>query len=442
MKKFGTILLTMILFSLCGGILLMFPQHERQEEIDLQSLEITQKVSRLTEKCQTKAEESKRFFEENNANDILENVALSYSVQKTADEIKILYDFDDRPMFLCISFKEGGYVVARLESEEVYERAEYGKLPYYEIETKCYYMGTGLYFYQKAGQVYEVATQKIVSKSVKTILQEELYKSIEREILFTTIQNNDTELETVSDASTRSTMYLMGMQNQTNFNKAYYFLGLDSYIYDYAYTQNGKKDLIFPVNTTNSCAAVAVTMILQYYDRLGLFQSINSRFDNYLSNSLPSYNALYSQLVITKSQALHNYIEANLDQWIWGETYNTGIAEYMPKYFKAEQLPENKLIFTANALWVNMKENIDRDMPCIGMVGTGTGYYGNPNGSGYLSDTINGHQMVVYGYTKNQFGGLDEFICHTGWHQQQYLASCIYTSGWSFAGNVTITENF
>lgn len=93
-----------------------------------------------------------------------------------------------------------------------------------------------------------------------------------------------------------------------------------------------------------------------------------------------------------------------------------------------------------------MKENIDKGYPCIGNTGlTASGdAYPSLNTPNFESMGVERHQMVVYGYTLNSLGGLDEFVCHSGWHESNTDAiySMVFTSGWSFLGNVQVTENF
>ncbi|MEG1536526.1 MAG: hypothetical protein RR416_06130, partial [Clostridia bacterium] len=74
--------------------------------------------------------------------------------------------------------------------------------------------------------------------------------------------------------------------------------------------------------------------------------------------------------------------------------------------------------------------------PCIISVGSGDGYFWN--GNAWQKDGVSGHNLVAYGYTTNSFNIMDEFVCHTGWHNSQVNSGCYFVNKLLVAGNASL----
>ena len=88
---------------------------------------------------------------------------MSEEIEKTVtiSNVKILYDFNEKPTYLLTEFEEGGYAIRFREGETFVERNESFNSIYTTenvIEHRCYYAGPGQYFYKRDGKTYEVRT--------------------------------------------------------------------------------------------------------------------------------------------------------------------------------------------------------------------------------------------------------------------------------------------
>lgn len=495
MKKIAAFFFVCIL-SLCIIPVLYSTVYEIQTKKigTIENLHLKNMVNLTKSKCEEATASGKSLIPLLNKNSqSLENV--SSQTDYVIDYSIILYDFLEIPSFIYVQFQKGGYAISNIETGNIYERAEMGSGPYEKFKSKkCYYGGVQNYFYRKNNDVITINGNVSVSNIVVK-LQKDLNELKMREKEFMKgVDENESSKNSLENTAYRNHIVTIGNYNGGDFGikKSLYFPMLSeeisgTHIYE---DFNGFTDFYFPINDRNSCAFVALTMFLQFYERLDNGNTLPSIFDtdfyDYMYarefGDIPNNNSFIYQLwknnikkltyneifhiisndneVIFKSgkpnldtllksnmvktQKIHDFLYCIGDQGVAGETYNTGIVTCMERF--CEIYPNHrKFTFTANSFWSNMKECIDRGMPSIGMTGlTATGYIPNNNDTSYESKSVARHQMVVYGYTVNSIGGPDEFICHSGWHgtDSDNVYSMIFTSGWSFAGNVTITENY
>ena len=103
-------------------------------------------------------------------------------------------------------------------------------------------------------------------------------------------------------------------------------------------------------------------------------------------------------------------------------------------YFEAYGIDCQPTHFTS---YTNIKKAVDSGNPAIMNVGTGKGWDENNNEVSFKA-----HHLVVYGYTTNSLGVLDEFVCHGGWHTDKESEGCytakMFVNKFYAAGNVYI----
>ena len=229
---------------------------------------------------------------------------MSEEIEKTVtiSNVKILYDFNEKPTYLLTEFEEGGYAIRFREGETFVERNESFNSIYTTenvIEHRCYYAGPGQYFYKRDGKTYEVRTgqEVIFDKSGddeieeinRQIVEEKKYGTMPMSIIdegYTLLNFNKKEM-TMMDAVRGVYFYGMDEYNTRFLPLKSYESWNDSYnndcinysIYRYNYQDRkydymrtlkytvGGEDMLFGDNLYGSCALVAIGMVLQLYDR-------------------------------------------------------------------------------------------------------------------------------------------------------------------------------
>ncbi len=372
--------------------------------------------------------------------------------------VEELYDFNDSPLYGLYEFDNYFMIVIR-ETSSILERGE-GNSVYYGLEGKKYYGGfEKSYIFTEHGYK-ELSTEKNTYATQKEIEQMIDYMA------------NLRELDYQDYLEALNTPMLLGENNRHRINKLQNSLGKFDYFaktlsvnycknhyyfasqyFDeilYTYSKFDPKpygwiamtdfrygwDLFFPKNIYNDCALVAMIVVLQYYDRLSLNTELIP-FDfglNYTSYDDMLYlrdNPLLSRAEMLRA-LLHNYL---------GTLSSNGAATYVnidaafEKYFEAYNINCKATHFTS---YTNIKKAVDDGNPAIMTVGAGKGWDINNN-----SEDINGHNLVVYGYTTNSIGVLDEFICHGCWMRAvelQSLSRDISTYNSEPSSNLTYTS--
>ena len=237
-------------------------------------------------------------------------------------EVKILYDFNQEPLYSLYEF-ENYYMICIRSTSTILERGE-GKSLYYGIPGKLYY---GDFF-----QAYKDTNNNIVNiVTGEAVSPQEITEKINhmqeiRDMDYQDYINRDTIIETRGESNRNRITKLGNSNTKYNYfaqeiNPKYQIVNSSSLpINDLRtiskmtvlYTQNMfsprnygtvyarnftfEYDLLYPQNVYNECSLVTMVMLLQYYDRLGLNTSLIPQSINYAGdiNNIIN-NPLYSK---------------------------------------------------------------------------------------------------------------------------------------------------
>ena len=405
---------------------------------------------------------------------------MSEEIEKTVtiSNVKILYDFNEKPTYLLTEFEEGGYAIRFREGETFVERNESFNSIYTTenvIEHRCYYAGPGQYFYKRDGKTYEVRTgQEVIfdrsgddeiEEINRQIVEEKKYGTMPMSIIdegYTLLNFNKKEM-TMMDAVRGVYFYGMDEYNTRFLPLKSYESWNDSYnndcinysIYRYNYQDRkydymrtlkytvGGEDMLFGDNLYGSCALVAIGMVLQLYDRTDwcdVVPSNTSAWENIQYTYPYSQDCTkHPQLIPSKKDAerLHQYLislahPGKLPSEEYGTSEDLQV-KVINQY--AQNLGYSKKIKGKSALYISVKSLIGKQgFPMIATTKGSTFSYKYPvkddNGNiSYKNATEDCHAVVAYGYKDS------EFVCHFGWLRAGYASTIInksYIRAWRY----------
>ncbi len=405
---------------------------------------------------------------------------MSEEIEKTVtiSNVKILYDFNEKPTYLLTEFEEGGYAIRFREGETFVERNESFNSIYTTenvIDHRCYYAGPGQYFYKRDGKKYEVRTgqEVIFDKSGddeieeinRQIVEEKKYGTMPMSIIdegYTLLNFNKKEM-TMMDAVRGVYFYGMDEYNTRFLPLKSYESWNDSYNndcinysiyrynhqdrkYDYMRTLKytvGGEDMLFGDNIYGSCALVSIGMVLQLYDRTDwcdVVPSNTSAWENIQYTYPYSQDCTkHTQLIPSKKDAerLHQYLislahPGKLPSEKYGTSEDLQV-KVINQY--AQNLGYSKKIKGKSALYISVKSLIGKQgFPMIATTkGDGFSYkYPEKNEKGdisYVTKSAGCHAVVSYGYKDS------EFVCNFGWFGAGYGACIVnknYIRAWRY----------
>lgn len=376
---------------------------------------------------------------------------------KDAQRHFLLKDFDNKNAFIYIEFNLGGYVIYDRTGEFIYERTEEGSGPYeeYSKPSKLYYGGPLNYYVKENGSYKNILSGDTITLQEGKLLTENAtdnvreIETLEKELLENQIINsysNITPYATIkntylgskisdSDLSIKATTYFPMVTGALH--------SVDCInIYDFG-SGYGGEDCAMPINRYGSCGLVAMTLAMQYYDKLGIRNmvpddasdfkiSYNNLKDNkpiyiydYVDGSMNSFNS-YSDLSNSyknaiKSEMLHQELmyrfkgtvsTANLNSSTYGST-NADRQNIANLYFAAN---------TGKNLQSSTIKSRSGSSGLIEAVAAGDpvivsfqGEYRYENGT----DTVGSHAVVCYGYSEKYVGiihSVQEYFVVSGWN--------------------------
>ncbi len=377
----------------------------------------------------------------------LYNLQYKLEVEELPRLIRVeeVYDFNEEPLY-CLYELDGYYMIVIRNTGSVLERGE-GNSAYYGNNNVKYYGGYQEYYVLQDGGYKNVLTGDIASKS--RISQMQLRMSELRELDYqdyleamstpmtygSSNRNNITKLgkniKDLIDFAYGNENYLFDYfaeeinidfqltNNNSNIyredhsfkvNDEYYGTVYSRYFDDYFYG----CDLLYPKNYDNECSLVTMTMLLQYYYRTGINESLLDPFYDH-----PYHSDIEIQFYPLKSLA--ETVKSDLKTYLNTIVPSTNAATYVnmdaafDRYFKANGINCESIHFTS---YTNVKAAIDGGHPSIFNTGAGTGYsYDKEEDGNKRSIDVSWHNLIAYGYTTNSSGVLDEFLCHAGWHK-------------------------
>ena len=357
MRKTITIVLLTIILMLLIGNTISFAESKANyatiSEINYLEEEISSRIysSSSLARLESYYNNIKHNFEGNPMySDFLEDI---FAYSKSYYDVKIdytqvLYDLnaDRKGNYLLAQFSNGGYAIMNRETKTIYERSESGMNPYSEYRNKkCFYAGPSAYIYQDK-ELTDILSNKVLTNNNRTLLANNMQDIVQRDLeqLKYEVAEEEAGLKSTSWDSTG--WHNLGEGTPTgddmlDFVRMVYFYLLDASLRTYTPTTNGfyftvdanfskaglwhfmmvetsggsYVDAPIPVNTFGSCTMVAMTMILQYYNRLELFNTVPSNMNNW--TSLYSFNTMdwvsnYSPSVTnpsnTQSEKIHQYL--------------------------------------------------------------------------------------------------------------------------------------
>ena len=222
---------------------------------------------------------------------------------------------------------------------------------------------------------------------------------------------------------------IQGWDYKDNYGTAYYKEFEDNFY-----------DFLYPQNCYNSCSIVAMTILLQFYDRLNIINLLSEdlydiKYDDYNLNAIK--NDPMTSMAEAIQKKLRNYIKVlstNHSETDGAATY-VNIDAGFERYFDDYGIDCSSTHFTS---YTNIKSSVDDGYPSIMTIIGGRGFDINN-----IEQDLSKHNVVVYGYTTNSIGVMDEFVCHSGWHKTsgKNKAECakLFVNKFYAAGNLHLT---
>lgn len=312
-----------------------------------------------------------------------------------------LYDFEGNLTAYCVLFDDG-YSIINSTTVTVYESA-LTEHPYANICADRYiYISPLNYAYLSGENYYFIGNDHSILNEQAIETLQSAWETLEANDVAALVEDNEAQVNQVAFADPDMSNIHLLYNDVPHILHATYFMYLSgsNAIGSNEFGKMEDGDWVFPDNNGESCAYVAMTMILQYYERTGLCDMIPSSFDSYLTATSRRFS---------KTQAIHDAL------WkMGGESFamTDKIVSVFNDYFETYGYGAHA---SYNALYSGMKGSIDNHRPAIGEIGYYKGFIWNTGDGSFTSEYISNHQVVVYAYTTKSSGILQNFVCHTGW---------------------------
>jgi hypothetical protein len=382
----------------------------------------------------------------------------------SADISKELYDFTGNSNYLlCYDSSLDYYAIMNMDSGSIMERSN-GQVYDGYLDYKCYYGGYSSYFYEKDDIIYGVKNTCKISVDDAILI----YKDYSENIVNSSIA--ESQFKSREEIKLHVEKYLSSKDNviiskcsASNRGKAKYsdnlpynMLILCNSMYtgaveshDYCYVDAGGRigfaefdkydggkcmDTLFPININGTCGIVSATMLLQYYERNRIFNTIPDEIYARATKSLTSGN--HHSRIFILTEILHDIIKDCHNNFAGGSTYVT-VKDALNKYFAEYSI--SGISATSSASWWGLKSAIDEGDPCILFVPTCTVSVMNNDLESFSSIKLTQpHAMYTYGYTLTGLNIVDEYICHGGMKSTEQFYSMVYVSKTLISGNVRL----
>lgn len=378
----------------------------------------------------------------------------------TISDYKLLYGLDNENSYIAVYDDDLHYfAVYHRDSGIIMERANRSNPYEYFTSKKCYYGGFGVYMYEDEGKLYDISSGINYDKEAIIEAYEDEARSLNQRCINSSCfsskeqiinaNKNITQVESMStnsnsfEVSFYNMLYAIMISNNTYTDSAsedYYGQTCDVGSYTIGYNtfpkygddENGFDDIIHPINDDGVCGEVAGTMLLQYYERNGIVQTVPEEFYDQAVADIESDESYSEDQIL--SEIIKNSIHSFHNEVFGGSTY-VSIKDAINDYFEHYNI--NGISISSSILTYNIKSTIDSGEPCAIFAGTGM-YVENFEQSGLVYESFVGHALFCYGYSLNQIGGLDELLCHTGWTTSEYTNCLAYVAACNVAGNIRL----
>jgi len=379
-----------------------------------------------------------------------------------------LYDFTKVSNYiLCYDENCNWYAIINRNSGDVSERANSESSHANYSDKECFYLGYGNYYYLADNHISST-NDNVALFNINDIPDNFVDSSIQlnqsfinngtfnsKDEIESFIFEQNSKIYTLCNASNRS---------KTSYcdNLLYFLMLSDAFVpnrvvlsfYDGTSIQKDTigcgtftrysgllyDDIIFPINFDGTCGIVSAAMLLQYFERLRILNTVSNSFYSSANTSFVvvdgwTYIGGVENIV---AQKLYNAINSYHNEVFSGSTY-VSIKDAINGYFSAYGI--TGISASSSVLDTNAKKTIDNGDPVIVFIGSGTGYNAYVHSDNYHTDYISAHAMLAFGYTKGLFVAVDEYICNKGWDEEYdniYTYGVTYISRVAVAGNVRI----
>lgn len=398
------------------------------------------------------------LLNEKNSKDDLNILMLSYGAK--FNTIKEVYDFNDNATFAVLEYTPIGYAIFNRNTGTILERSPYAKSPYTKyMNKKLFYGGPSNYFYEKNNQIINIANNLEINKETKKILSQQLKLVIKEDKQSANFKSRNAIKKYVN--TELSSQLITTKDYKENIElwcydwECLYFMLLSSYYCaNNLVSVNGYSDLIFGNNSgalSNSCSQVATGMLLQYYDRNNHYDIVPDGEGNYPyeQNDPNGYNHnLFGDGYIDYSAiCLQRYlIYLTHNSYTPGATTTPEMVNGLEDYLDIMGYSSfTSISSTTSSIAGFIKSNIDNGNLCVLTTILNVAEYYNNDTSNLVSIDASLHTVLVYGYTYNDSGNLDEYVCHFGWREDEEngtnYACCFLNKIWNQGAFTLLFDN-
>lgn len=360
-------------------------------------------------------------------------------------------DFNSNSTYILADFYPKGYIIINRETGTVLETSSLTNSPYYKyIDKDLYYAGPSNYFYKYKDDIINIENKMMLEEKDKNYYKDLTKIIIEEDHRQSKFQSNE-ELKKYEFSN--SAKYTIGEPVfWTDGLEVLYFPLLSPRFLDEDSFIENNQDCFFGYNTNtflkNSCAQVAMGMLLQWYDRAELQYTVpagvnlHSVFENLDPNGY-NHNSFAGSAGETYRRAveLQKYlIFITKGDYNPGATLSGGIETAFNDYF--DIISNNNVTVSKSSLsWGNLIRNgiVDGNPGLVTSI-----LAGGHSGEDYVS--ANGHTFLVYGFqwigVNSNGAGIYEYYAHMGWRGDGSVAySCVTISSIFAQGAVNLSFN-
>lgn len=383
----------------------------------------------------------------------------------TISDYKLLYGLDNEDSYIAVYDDSLNYfAVYNRDAGIIMERGE-GENPYSEFcDKKCYYGGYSCYYYESSDEIIDILTNENYDKTetlnanfntAREIMERstEISQFSDRNQIISLNKQNQNNVVRLNSANNISNIPLIMFLYAAVIISNCQYLSLEGeyfgqYInlsdgsvgrhigYQEFWKYNGTPyyDTIHPINVDNECGPVAATIFLQYYERMGIENTVPEQIYNMGASSFENGHTYLDTVIV--SEIIKDKIRS-FENDIFGLSTYVSLKDAINDYF--EYYGITGMSASSSVLTSNMKETLDNEEPCIIFSMFNTVKSTNLEQNGFETQYINGHVMFCYGYTTiGDSNSFDELVCHSGWQSTNCYAGYSYISAVSVIGNVRL----
>lgn len=288
------------------------------------------------------------LFNLDNQNNISAKSMSNNNINTQSERYLLINDFDNISKYLYAEYTGGGYAIYDRLEQFLYEKSIYGNGPYneYDETDSLYYAGPSNFYIKENNRIKHIITDEIITEDHAISLSQGIIN------IRTAYEKHETDVMTYSSMLARdSKVFGLGenlpLDNIDRSNILLYFI-VKAMNYEESFNRRNTiqiwhsennpdsrfnfTDSFYGINSYGSCSFVALSTIMNYYDRFGVA--------NMIPDDISNFDLMYSYPVSFVS----DYYASNLSHL--GDIYYGNLAQINKNMMRTEFLHQQLLFNT------------------------------------------------------------------------------------------------